>query len=88
MNSESGSDHNTWDTTLAVEVVAALLGVEGIQVNQKTPEGWTALVGAADKGHHSVVKKLLQHPNIDPNVRDKQGRQSCRSHFIKLVSFL
>ena len=67
--------------TLLVEVVAALLGVEGIQVNQKTPEGWTALVGAADKGHHSVVKKLLQHPNIDPNVRDKQGRQSCLDHF-------
>ena len=44
-----------------------------IQVNQRSPEGSTALFGAADKGHHALVRILLDHPEIDPNVRDKQG---------------
>ena len=58
---------------ITLQVVAELLQVPGIQVNKKTPEGWTALVAAADKGHHAVVRKLLEHPDTDPNTRDKQG---------------
>ncbi len=35
--------------------------------------GRIALVGAADKGHYSVVCTLLQRPDTDPNTRDSQG---------------
>jgi ankyrin repeat protein len=55
------------------QVVSALLEYPAIQVNQRTREGWTALVAAADKGHHTVVRALLQHPDTDPNTRDNQG---------------
>jgi hypothetical protein len=44
-------------------------------VNFRTREGWTALVGAADKGHYAVVRTLLQHPETDPNTRDNQGKR-------------
>ena len=39
----------------------------------KTPEGWTALVAAADKGHHDLVKTLLKNKAVDVNVRDNQS---------------
>ena len=54
-------------------MVRELLNVAGIQVNQRSPEGCTALLGAADKGHAALVRILLEHPETDPNVRDKQG---------------
>ena len=56
-----------------MQVVDSLLAVQGLKVNKRTPEGWTALVAAADKGHHLIVKKLLKHPDTDPNIRDRQG---------------
>ena len=45
-----------------------------ISLNTKTPEGWTALVAAADKGHHGLVRSLLKHRATDVNVRDNQSK--------------
>jgi hypothetical protein len=56
-------------------VVSALLEYPEVQVNFRTREGWTALVGPADKGHYAVVRTLLQHPETDPNTRDNQGER-------------
>ena len=56
-----------------------LLGVPGVGVNLRTPEGWTALVAAADKGHHAIVRRILSHPDTDPNIRDKQGESPGRA---------
>merc|ERR1712130_427620 len=56
------------------EIVSALLVSPDISLNNKTPEGWTALVAAADKGHHGLVRTLLKHRATDVNVRDNQNR--------------
>ena len=66
-------DTNYWHNPYLLQIVKELLSVPGIQVNQRSPEGSTALLGAADKGHHALVRILLEHPDTDPNVRDKQG---------------
>ena len=64
------------------QIVSSLLGVADISVNTKTPEGWTALVAAADKGHHGLVRTLLKHRGTDVNIRDNQGKaeggRSCQ----------
>ena len=60
-----------------LQIVSALLVSEEISVNMKTPEGWTALVAAADKGHHDLVKTLLKNKSVDVNVRDNQSELSC-----------
>ena len=58
---------------LTFQIVSILLGVPDISVNTRTPEGWTALVAAADKGHHGLVRTLLKHRETDVNIRDNQG---------------
>ena len=58
---------------LTFQIVSILLGVPDISVNTRTPEGWTALVAAADKGHHGLVRTLLKHRGTDVNIRDNQG---------------
>ena len=64
-----------WPQVLSptLQIVSALLVSEEISVNMKTPEGWTALVAAADKGHHDLVKTLLKNKAVDVNVRDNQS---------------
>ena len=57
-----------------LQIVSALLVSEEISVNLKTPEGWTALVAAADKGHHDLVKTLLKNKAVDVNVSTKVGK--------------
>ncbi len=47
----------------------------GNRVGTECGGGRTALVGAADKGHYTVVRTLLQHPETDPNTRDNQGER-------------
>ena len=68
------------DLTLSIlQIVSALLVSEEISVNMKTPEGWTALVAAADKGHHDLVKTLLKNKKVDVNVRDNQSEYTSLS---------
>ena len=55
------------------QIVTALLESSDVGINTRTPEGWTALVAAADKGHHGLVRSLLKHPATDVNVRDNQS---------------
>ena len=59
---------------LTFQIVSILLGVPDISVNTRTPEGWTALVAAADKGHHGLVRTILKHRGTDVNIRDNQGK--------------
>ena len=46
-----------------------------LNVNWKTEGryGYTALFAACVFGHHSVVSILLAHPDIDPNLKTKNG---------------
>ena len=66
----------TWVTSnfTNFQIVSALLVSPDISLNNKTPEGWTALVAAADKGHHGLVRTLLKHRATDVNVRDNQSK--------------
>ena len=54
--------------------MSALLAAEGVSINTRTPEGWTALVAAADKGHHGLVRTLLKHKGTDVNIRDNKSK--------------
>ena len=45
----------------------------GLNINQQTQTGYTALFYAAAYGHTEVVAALLQSPSIDINVRDNNG---------------
>ena len=58
--------------------MSALLQSADISLNTRTPEGWTALVAAADKGHHGLVRTLLKHRDTDVNVRDNQSEFHAR----------
>ena len=58
---------------LLTQIVSALLESQDVEINTRTPEGWTALVAAADKGHHGLVRALLKHQGTDVNIRDNQS---------------
>ena len=45
-----------------------------IDVNTQDPTGMTALHHAAALGGENVVERLLEHKDIDPSLRDKQGQ--------------
>ena len=53
-------------------VVRYLVEVKGVPVNDRDPEGGTALHSAAVNGHVSVVEYLLQH-GADPSVTNIHG---------------
>ncbi|CAI6079693.1 unnamed protein product [Clonostachys chloroleuca] len=42
-------------------------------VNAQDEDGWTALHVAANYGLHRIVEKLLERPDIDPNMRISNG---------------
>ncbi|TFK60479.1 hypothetical protein BDN72DRAFT_883586 [Pluteus cervinus] len=47
------------------DIVEYLLEIPDVDINAQTPDKWTALVFAIDKGHIGIVKKLLDQKNID-----------------------
>lgn len=57
-----------------LQIVTALLASPEVSINTRTPEGWTALVAAADKGHHGLVRTLLKHKGTDVNIRDNKSK--------------
>lgn len=50
-------------------IVRLLLSCESIDVNLLTKDGLTALHLAAENGSLQIVKALIEHGEIDPNVR-------------------
>ncbi|CAH0032787.1 unnamed protein product, partial [Clonostachys rhizophaga] len=42
-------------------------------INAQDEDGWTALHVAANYGLHRIVEKLLERPDIDPNLRVSNG---------------
>ena len=40
-------------------------------MNAQQNNGWTALICAAWKNHPTIIALLLEHPNIDINIRDQ-----------------
>ena len=64
---------HVFNSRIIYQIVTALLESSDVGINTRTPEGWTALVAAADKGHHGLVRSLLKHPATDVNVRDNQS---------------
>lgn len=56
------------DTALVMSVIKS-----GISVNQKDPEGRTALMYASYNGHNELVSMLIKK-GADVNIRDKYGR--------------
>ena len=58
-----------------VEVVRYLLSLRDIDVNENNNTSqWTALVGAAIRGHTEIVRLLLEHPDVDVNARARFGQ--------------
>jgi len=55
------------------EVVAKLLAIENIDVNQARTDGTTALMLAAQHGHIEVVAKLLTAEKLDVNQANSDG---------------
>jgi ankyrin repeat protein len=55
------------------EIVAFLLE-KGIDINQTSNGGQTALMLASERGHEEIVKMLLEKDNIDINQTDKYGK--------------
>ena len=45
-----------------------------IDVNTQDPSGMTALHHAVALGRENIVQRLLEHKDIDPSLRDNQGR--------------
>ena len=52
--------------------------VNGVDVNIVDSDVWgsTGLMCALNRGHNNVVKKLLQHPEIDVNRADNEGENA------------
>ena len=75
-----------FNLSVTFQIVSVLLGVSDISVNTQTPEGWTALVAAADKGHHGLVRTLLKHRGTDVNIRDNQGNLYSMSWDLQLAT--
>merc|ERR1712107_72303 len=65
-----------------VEEVKRALG-NGEDVNDSGDVGVTALMSAICNGHKSVVKLLLEHPDIDVNEKKDDGRTAL--HYAVLV---
>ena len=62
------------------DVVRALVGVDGIDVNAVSKVGRaTALMRASAMGHADVVKVLVEVAGIDVNARNKDGRTALMS---------
>lgn len=62
-----------------VEVVRALIGIGGVDINRVDDTGSTPLIWAARNGHEQVVELLLGQGGIDPNKPDHY-RQTPISH--------
>jgi ankyrin repeat protein len=68
-----------------LEVVQALLHMEGIDINKADVYGWTPFYIASEKGHLEVVQALLGKDGIDINKADNDGMSplyaaSCYGH--------
>jgi len=57
-----------------VEVVDALIQLEGCDINQQDGEGFTPLMWAARRGNEAVVGLLLTREDVNPDMPDKEGR--------------
>jgi len=56
------------------EVVAALIGMKGYDINQGDCEGLTPLVWASREGNTGLVRLLLAKDNVDPDKPDMYGQ--------------
>ena len=50
---------------------------EGADVNARTKDGWTALMGAAYIGRNDIVKVLLEHGCTGHLYRGLDGVEKC-----------
>ena len=54
--------------------VRLLLARRDIEVNERNPEGWTALHLAVRGTNEEALQLLLKHGDIQANIRDDDGR--------------
>ena len=74
------------------EVVAALIGMEGYDINQGDCEGLTPLIWASREGNTGLVRLLLAKDNVDPDKPDMYGQtpfwHACWSGHEEIVRML
>ena len=51
--------------------IELLLDNGEVDVNKGTNDGWTALMSAAENGHHDIVELLLNNGEVDANKGTK-----------------
>ncbi|KAF0700107.1 hypothetical protein As57867_009302, partial [Aphanomyces stellatus] len=56
------------------DIVALLLTMQDLRVNEKDKNGETALYIASSLGHGNTVQQLLKHSNIQVNAQEKEGK--------------
>lgn len=59
-----------------LDAVRALISVDGVDINRKTPAGMTPLLLSAATGHLDVVKVFSQRNGVDMKAVDKEGRNA------------
>ena len=71
-----------------LECVAVLLRADHMNVNAANLDGDTALGLAADYGSLSIVKRLLNHPHIDPNAGAPLVNAAGKGHLEAVLALL
>lgn len=68
------------DSTRHADVVNLLLEASGIDPNEMDHDCCTALHRATVSGNFEIIKTLLRHPIVNPNITDKRGWNAL--HFL------
>lgn len=73
-----------------LNIIKALI-IDGANVNAKTKQGGTALMGAASHGNEKIVRLLLAN-HADPNVQNKSGKTALmyatQKKYVSIVKLL
>ena len=71
-----------------IDILKVLINQKGINVNLQADDGETALHLARRTGRSSVYEVLLEHPEIDPEIKNNNGNAAislCEKGLTRLM---